>query len=146
MNNDFTFWWLIKKFCSLSTVAFLIHKGIMHQPFDHIQTGVAQALVVFGFGLHLWHALILKRQCSTLITDIGLFVHIRHPMYLGEILMIVGLVGTVSTTLALAIGLFHVYALAKLITHEEFKLASAFPATYRRYQQNTGKLLPLISP
>jgi protein-S-isoprenylcysteine O-methyltransferase Ste14 len=83
------------------------------------------------------------RSASDLVTT-GAFRYLRHPLYLGCILVYFGLaVSTASLfSLALLVGIFLFYNF--IASYEEKLLEAKFGESYRTYQQQTGKWLPKI--
>ncbi len=100
---------------------------------------VGLALLIAGFYLFAAsHSEVHKRMYSgkgKLVTD-GLYKHIRHPMYLGEILMLLGapVLGQNITTLFLS----PVFIIQILIWRflEEKEMVKEFPE-YREYKKRT---------
>jgi protein-S-isoprenylcysteine O-methyltransferase Ste14 len=76
------------------------------------------------------------------LVSTGAFRYVRHPLYLGCILVYLGLaIGTFSLfslVLWLAILIFYNY----LASYEEKLLEARFGERYRIYQKQTGKWLP----
>jgi protein-S-isoprenylcysteine O-methyltransferase Ste14 len=76
------------------------------------------------------------------VVSSGAFRYVRHPLYLGSILIYLGF--TVSTAslfclgLLVVIGVFYNYIAA----YEEKLLEIKFGAAYVAYQKNTGKWVP----
>lgn len=111
---------------------------------------------IIGFGLWLlWQAYIdLDRSWSPhveirkdqkLITD-GVYLHIRHPMYAGYLLLGIGQVLCLANWLAgpAFLGLYGLFYLQRVQREEEMML-SKFGEEYRRYMQHTGRLIPRLS-
>lgn len=76
----------------------------------------------------------------------GLFAHCRNPLYLGNLLMIIGF-GVASNNpwyLAFSLPLFFL-AYACIIAAEEHYLRGRFGDDYRRYCAHTPRLLPRLS-
>ncbi|NOR82730.1 MAG: DUF1295 domain-containing protein, partial [Ardenticatenales bacterium] len=113
---------------------------------------VGLALVFIGGTLSLVAAVTLRRvYSSTLITreDHQLITHgvyrlTRHPIYLGTIMVMMGLPVVVSSLY----GLLTMSALIPLFLNrikiEERLLTEEFGDAYRRYQEATSKLIPFI--
>jgi protein-S-isoprenylcysteine O-methyltransferase Ste14 len=111
---------------------------------------------IIGFGLWLlWQAYIdLDRSWSPhveirkdqkLITD-GVYLHIRHPMYAGYLLLGIGQVLCLANWLAgpAFLGLYGLFYLQRVQREEEMML-SKFGEEYHRYMQRTGRLIPRLS-
>ena len=74
----------------------------------------------------------------------GLYKHVRHPIYLGEILRNSGLVlffSSIYGVLFIAVGI--VFLLLRTRTEEKM-LIEAFGEDYRKYQRNTKRIIPHI--
>jgi len=79
---------------------------------------------------------------DTLVTH-GIYAHIRHPLYSGMILELVGLffwVPTLSVTVACLLGLVWVMIQARL---EEMDLLERLPA-YKDYMQRVPRFIPKL--
>jgi protein-S-isoprenylcysteine O-methyltransferase Ste14 len=112
---------LLIMFLALATAFFLVKSG--HVVVSHGQHGrPPQSLVVTGA-----------------------FRCVRHPLYLGCILVYFGL--AVATASLISLALFIVIALFYdfLATYEDHLLEDLFGESYRYYQQKTGKWLPKIT-
>ena len=74
----------------------------------------------------------------------GLYKHVRHPLYLGEILRNFGFVmifSSVYGVLFVAVGtIFLLYR----IRIEEKMLVEAFGEDYKEYQRNTKRIIPYV--
>jgi len=74
----------------------------------------------------------------------GLYKHIRHPIYLGEILRNVGLVVIFSSVYATLIVLLASIFLLFRIEIEEKMLTVVFGKDYKEYKRNTKRIIPYI--
>jgi protein-S-isoprenylcysteine O-methyltransferase len=75
----------------------------------------------------------------------GLYRFVRHPSYLGEILVLAGLGAMMANAVSLvAAPLPAMIALVQRIRLEERALAEHFGQAYEDYRRTTWKLLPLI--
>ena len=130
---------------ALTLIAAAIHWSLLlgeRTRFSLAWTGASIGLA--GFLLMMWSWLLFKRQnlavCPTAkterLTTEGPYHYSRHPMYLGMVLMMLGL--------ALYIGTapFYLSALAYFATlnfifcpYEEKKLSDAFGDAYRQYRK-----------
>jgi protein-S-isoprenylcysteine O-methyltransferase Ste14 len=126
------------------------HRG-HHAGTDPVLTGVGLALFLLGLGLAVWARLYIGRNWGTpmsrkaepeLVTT-GPYHRIRHPIYTGLILAMVGT--ALATTLyglivAAVLGGFFIYS----ATREEAYLTEQFQDTYRAYQRSTKMLIPFV--
>ena len=93
-------------------------------------------LIVFG-----WRK--IYRSKSQLVTS-GIYQHVRHPQYLGFLLITLGmnfLWITISTLLLWPILVILYYRLAK---EEDRKMREKFGEDYRKYEQAVPMLVPFI--
>jgi protein-S-isoprenylcysteine O-methyltransferase len=75
----------------------------------------------------------------------GLYRYVRHPSYLGQILILVGLGALMGNVVAvLAAPLMTTVALLWRIRIEERAMAERFGAAYQEYRRATWRLLPLV--
>ena len=74
----------------------------------------------------------------------GLYKHVRHPLYLGEILRNLGLVVIFSSVYAILIVLLASIFLFFRIEIEERMLGVEFGEKYEEYKRNTKKMIPYI--
>jgi protein-S-isoprenylcysteine O-methyltransferase Ste14 len=74
----------------------------------------------------------------------GAFQYVRHPLYLGCILVYFGLAAATASlfSLALLVAIFLSYNF--IATYEENLLEDLFGESYRTYKQQTRKWLPKI--
>lgn len=79
---------------------------------------------------------------ETLVTD-GIYAHVRNPMYVGNLLIILGVCITANSwgVLAAAVPLFSMAYLAITVAEEEY-LAREFGAGYRDYAARVPRFLP----
>ncbi|MFK3709220.1 methyltransferase family protein [Leclercia adecarboxylata] len=86
-----------------------------------------------------------KRVYANDLVQNGLFAHCRNPLYLGNLLMIVGF-GVASNNpwyLAITLPLFFL-AYACIIAAEEHYLLERFGDAYRHYCATTPRLMPRL--
>ena len=106
---------------------------------------LSAALVVAFYLFRSGHEAVIGEQRPLKIISSGAFGYVRHPLYLGSILVYLGL--TVSTaslfclTLLVVIVLFYNYIAA----YEEKLMEAKFGRDYIAYRQNTGRWLPRFS-
>lgn len=113
---------------------------------------VGTVLVVVGLGLALCGALTLRgNYSSTLVIRVshelivhGVYRFVRHPIYLGTILvMLGGPVGT-SSWIALLPALLLILLFVYRMGVEEGLLLEEFGDRYRAYMSNTKRLIPFV--
>lgn len=112
------------------------------------------ALVLVAGGLLRIHAIrTLARHFTSRVTVFddhalirdGAYRWIRHPSYLGQILILVGLGALMANAVALVVApLFTTIALLIRIRVEERALADHFGQAFEDYRRTTSRLLPFV--
>ena len=74
----------------------------------------------------------------------GLYKHIRHPLYLGEILRNFGIVSIFSSGYGVLLVIVGTVFLLLRIKLEEEMLIEAFGPDYEDYKRKTKRLVPYI--
>jgi protein-S-isoprenylcysteine O-methyltransferase Ste14 len=72
----------------------------------------------------------------------GLYRYIRHPIYVGDLLLLVGLELSLNSWLALAVGLLAPWVLWRAV-REERMLAVSLPG-YKAYCAQTKRFIPFV--
>jgi len=72
----------------------------------------------------------------------GLYRHIRHPIYVGDILLLLGLELSLNSWLALGVVLMIPFILWKAVREEEMLAASL--AGYNEYRARTRRFIPFV--
>ena len=127
--------------------SFILHRSTFladHIPlvFRLIFLGAALAAAFYLF--KSGHVVVSGEQRPTTMVSSGAFRYVRHPLYLGSILIYLGF--TVSTAslfclgLLVAIVVFYNYIAA----YEEKLLLVKFGDAYVAYKKNTGKWAPRL--
>lgn len=139
-------------FGALVFIPFADHRGIGTLVNNSALRWVGLILVILGMGLIFWSSWALGRLYSPevtlqkehhLITD-GLYRFIRHPRYLGGMLLGIGLsllfrswIGLILTGVFLATILFR-------IKDEEVMMSEAFGAEWEAYCRRSWRLIPWL--
>jgi protein-S-isoprenylcysteine O-methyltransferase Ste14 len=111
--------------------------------------GLAAALSLAGTALAFWSAWHLGRnfsllpQVRTLVTT-GPYRFVRHPIYLGGLLITIGEVWLRYSALTLALNVLFVAAQIIRLRYEERLLEQTFPE-YAAYRAQTSALIPGIA-
>jgi protein-S-isoprenylcysteine O-methyltransferase Ste14 len=120
------------------------HPGIPEQ-----WAGVGLCLAGFGFAVwarvHLgrnWGMPMSLREGHELVTS-GPYVFVRHPIYTGLMLAVIGTALTESLTWLFVFPLYFAYFLVSARTEEKMMLAQ-FPDTYPAYRRRTKMLIPFV--
>ena len=75
----------------------------------------------------------------------GIYKYLRHPMYLANILIFLGIAGTFSSTLGIIVTIIFIIPTTIIrINREEKYLKNRFKNQYKKYQKTTYKMVPLI--
>ncbi len=117
-----------------------------------VQSIVGLALVVIGFTILLVAQIALRRSYSStlviredhqLITH-GVYQFTRHPIYLGNIMVFIGLSVYASSLYGLLTMSALIPVFLNRIRMEERMLTDEFGDAYRTYKGATSKLIPFI--
>lgn len=100
------------------------------------------ALVAAVYLFKSGHVVVSGEQRPTTVVSSGAFGYVRHPLYLGGILIYLGL--TVSTASLFCLALLVVIALFynHIAGYEEKLLEIKLGQAYIAYQKKTGKWIP----
>jgi len=117
-----------------------------------VQSMVGLALIVIGFTIAvvaqitLWRfyssTLVIKEN-HQLITH-GVYRFTRHPIYLGVIMVFIGIAVGASSMYGLLIMSALTPVFLNRIRMEERMLTDEFGDAYRTYKEDTSKLIPFI--
>ena len=104
---------------------------------------LALSVLALGFGATSWgHWLLFNKRLWPGLVTIGIFAHVRHPMYLGYILAYLGgIVGTMSL-LSIIPWLLIIHLYNKIANYEEQKLEQRFGKEYLEYKRKVPKWIP----
>lgn len=118
---------------------------------DPLLWGIGLAVFVAGLGLAVWARVYIgsnwgmpmtQKEEPELVTS-GPYHRVRHPIYTGIILGMVGTAIAVSIFWLVAVVLMGAYFIYSAVV-EERNLAKQFPDTYPEYKRSTKMLLPFI--
>ncbi len=143
--------WCLKVIIGLGLIghfiALTLNPGLLPALFQLPYPGFL-VLVLGGGGMVLWHHWILRRarrragERFILVRRGGLFGRVRHPMYLGDLILYLGLATYPATLVSLAALGIGWWALWRQASREDRELATTFGDDHRRWRQVTGLLLP----
>jgi protein-S-isoprenylcysteine O-methyltransferase Ste14 len=104
---------------------------------------MAISVLALGFSMtSLGHWLLFNKKLWPGLVTIGIFAHVRHPMYLGYILAYLGcIVGTMSL-LSIIPWLLITHLYTKMANYEEQKLEQKFGKEYLEYRRKVPKWIP----
>lgn len=116
-----------------------------------VQQWSGATLVALGLGFALWARAYLGRNWGMpmslragheLVTG-GPYAYVRHPIYTGILLAMLGSVIALALVWAWALALFFVYFLYSARA-EERMMSEQFPAAYAAYKARTHMLIPFV--
>jgi protein-S-isoprenylcysteine O-methyltransferase Ste14 len=113
--------------------------------------GIGLAIFVLGLALAVWARVYLGRnwgmpmsqKADPELVTTGPYGRIRHPIYSGIILGMVGTAIAVSPYWLIAVAIVGAYFLVSAVV-EERTMAKLFPAAYPPYQRATKILIPYV--
>jgi protein-S-isoprenylcysteine O-methyltransferase Ste14 len=108
-------------------------------------------MCMLGAGFAIWSRSVLGRSWSATVTrgdghclvQRGPYAIVRHPIYFGFLVAVIGMVLALGEARAFAL-LFGILILLKKMGREEGILRTAFPSQYLEYEQRVKRLLPWI--
>jgi protein-S-isoprenylcysteine O-methyltransferase Ste14 len=97
-------------------------------------------LLIFITGHILFHT---KKNSSTLILE-GIFAHVRHPLYLGIIVIYVGFILFTMSLISFIGWIVIIIIYDRIATFEENELEKLFKGKYSDYKKLVPKWIPKI--
>jgi protein-S-isoprenylcysteine O-methyltransferase Ste14 len=118
---------------------------------DPLLWGIGLAAFALGLGLAVWARVYIGRNWGMPMTQkaepelvtTGPYHRVRHPIYSGIILAMIGTAIAVSVYWLVAVALLGGYFIYSA-TREERYLTEQFPETYPAYKASTKMLVPFI--
>jgi len=113
---------------------------------------IGSLLIAVGIGLRAHGKIVLGRHFShslRVLVDhelvkVGAFKYIRHPAYLGTLLIVTGFSLYTSIYAALIIFFLALALILKRVNQEEKMMVGYFGAAYRQYQFDSFKVIPFV--
>jgi protein-S-isoprenylcysteine O-methyltransferase Ste14 len=113
--------------------------------------GIGLAVFLLGLALAIWARVYLGRnwgmpmsqKAEPELVTTGPYHTIRHPIYSGMILGMIGTAVAVSWYWVIGVVLLGAYFIYSAV-HEERYMAEQFPAAYPDYKRSTKMLVPFI--
>ncbi len=126
-------------------------KGHVTTATDPWLQGIGLAIFILGLALAIWARVYLGRnwgmpmsqKVDPALVTTGPYHSIRHPIYSGIILAMIGTTIAVSLYWLAAVILLGAYFLYSAIV-EERNMAQLFPSSYPQYKRSTKMLVPFI--
>jgi protein-S-isoprenylcysteine O-methyltransferase Ste14 len=121
---------------------------VVHSPWLE---GIGLAIWVLGLALAVWARVYIgtnwgmpmsRKDNPDLVTS-GPYHRIRHPIYTGILLALVGTTVAVSLYWLAAVVLIGAYFLYSAV-HEEHYMTQQFPDSYPAYKHSTKMLIPFL--
>ncbi|MEM8549228.1 MAG: methyltransferase [Verrucomicrobiota bacterium] len=151
MAKELPLWWFLKTGITATLVGMFVVVSWHHQlKAPDALIVLAQAIIAIGALINLYHYRILKRVAprlgapQKLATHGGLLPWIRHPMYLGELIFVLGLTLLISSLWALVLAVIYFYAIVRLSVAEDRQMATRFGDVHAHWCRKTSALLPQI--
>ena len=110
-----------------------------------IRLVMALALITIGvtIGYLAEKVLFHQKQDRASVIDTGILAHVRHPLYLGGLLVYLGFVLGTFSILSLITYIFVFVVYDYLATFEEKDLERVFGEDYAQYKRRVPKWIPL---
>ena len=153
-NDKGSLWWLY----ALITLGYVLSFSIGATKIGRIHdwnTFFTIGMALFGIGLMIRiHSILTLRQYFTYsvakvenhkIIETGLYKFIRHPGYLGQIIIFIGISTSISNWLSILVMMIPISLgyLNRINIEEKFMLQQ-LGEDYLNYQQRTNKIIPLL--
>lgn len=137
----------------LFLIVWVLDSFILRRPTflsDHIPlvfrlTLLGIALIIAVYLFRSGHVVISRKQRPTGVVSSGAFRYVRHPLYLGSILVYLGLTVSTASLFCLALLVVIVFFYNYIAGYEEKLLEIKWGEAYLDYKKKTGKWLPMIA-
>ena len=105
-------------------------------------------LLYFGLFISMWGLITLKKRFSIFIEAVeliktGPYKFVKHPIYTGQLLTLLGFVLAINTLSAYIVYIFCIITIVIRAKFEEKKLLKAFPEE-QEYFYSTSSFIPFI--
>ncbi|WOO42299.1 methyltransferase family protein [Rubellicoccus peritrichatus] len=150
-TEKLSIWWWLKLVLNTLLIGIVIYLGLSGdiEPSSFLVL-MGQFLVLFGAVVNLSHYLILKRAAGglqrpgQLVTRGGLLPWVRHPMYFGEVFLVVGLVMISAHWIALLLAVISITSMVMLCQSEDQAMARRFPDQHNAWKRHSRMLVPFV--
>jgi protein-S-isoprenylcysteine O-methyltransferase Ste14 len=148
----FSFYWIDHRNAGVTLVR-LLSSGRESEASVHAVFGLAALLVGIAALVRTWAAAYLQSErvhdanlrTEGVVAD-GPYRHLRNPLYLGNLLLAVGMGLVASRTGLVILVLGHLFFLLRLIGREESELLATQGEGYRAYYDAVPRLWPSLRP
>ena len=146
-------WWFVKVSAGLALVCILVFSAFdltISPRIRILPPWCGQALALAGGTINLVHFAFLKKETKNIadpvtpVTRAGLYRWIRHPMYLGDLWIMLGLTLLADQHLAWVVLFAGIVAVVRLCAEEDRKMLARFQDAYKSYLEKTRGLFPFI--
>ena len=145
-------WWAGKIAAGLALVLLPFVSLIFDGPAPVIppRLGFGASMGALGSLVHLAHYVLLRRKAGPLgrprqlVTEGGLLPFVRHPMYLGDGVAILGFGLLWPSALALAIAGLGLGCVLLQALREDRQLARDFPDAHAAWKERSRLLVPFV--
>jgi protein-S-isoprenylcysteine O-methyltransferase Ste14 len=151
-GNPITLWWALKLFAMLGVIALaLLDAGEFwraRSPLWRWPYLAASFTALIGALLHVVHTLIVRRAAGStgaprrLVTGGGLYRWIRHPMYLGDGIALIGFAAMRGDGITWVTALVGAGAIYRQALHEDRLMSINFGEPMAVWRRRTGLLTP----
>ncbi len=147
--SDHTRGWLYVLAQAVLLVTLVVVPNADHWPTPDALSALSSFLVIAGLALMVAASLRLGRALTPTpvpngrgaLQTGGLYRYMRHPIYTGVLLVVIGLVVGSGNVIALLVGLVTFGFFARKARWEEAQLTRAFP-DYEAYARRTARFFP----
>lgn len=145
-------WWRVKVACGFLLILGVALKYLAdtYPTIFHGYTSLARVAAVLGGAVVIYHYLLIRRgylqadPSARIVISGGLFGLVRHPMYLGDMVMYLGLTLLACNFMSIAVMAVAMVALVRQAGEEEAFLSRVYPAVYGPWARSTKRLIPGI--
>lgn len=128
--------WALKTATTLLLIVCLIVADKIHH--------AGRVLAVSGALINLYHYYVLRSGSGNFVTRGGLYRWVRHPMYLGELILTAGLAFAVQTVWAYALLAINLIAILRLSFCEDIQMLLRYGNDHRHWVMRTKRLIPYV--
>ncbi|MGY6555085.1 MAG: methyltransferase family protein [Wenzhouxiangella sp.] len=153
MPGPLHFHWCLKVLIGFALIGHFVllslSPGVL-PPWFSVPYPVFLALVLVGGGCAIWHHLIMKRARRraagrpVLVCSGAGFDRVRHPIYLGDLILYTGFAVYPATVVSLGLLLIAVWAIWRQAVREDGEMAASFGEQHAAWRARTGRLWPAV--